>query len=205
MSVKAMNPMNPKRAFLAASVLAIVAGAPARGETPAQTIVQRMEPCFACHGRNGQSTTPLTPSLGAQPSFFALAQLFLFREGQRTNEIMAPNAKGLSDDDMRALADEIAKLPAPPAPSDGRDPVRFARGEAIASQNHCTSCHNPDFSGRDQMPRLRNQREDYLLKALRDFKSGKRVGYGMPVMADAVAVLKDSDLADLAHFLAYQP
>ena len=40
------------------------------------------EACFsACHGAGGASATPLTPSLGGQPSFFVLAQLFLFREG----------------------------------------------------------------------------------------------------------------------------
>jgi len=37
-------------------------------------------------------------------------------------------------------------------------------------------CHNPDFSGREPMPRLANQREEYLLKAMQDYRSGNRIG-----------------------------
>jgi cytochrome c553 len=65
-------------------------------------------------------------------------------------------------------------------------------------------CHNPDLSGRQQMPRLANQREDYLLKALRDYKRGTRIGYGA-AMSVELARLSDPDLVDLAHFLAYFP
>jgi cytochrome c553 len=51
------------------------------------------------------------------------------------------------------------------------------------------------------MPRLANQREDYLLKALRDYKAGVRVGYGNAAMPELVSQLRDADLQDLAHFL----
>ncbi len=54
------------------------------------------------------------------------------------------------------------------------------------------------------MPRLANQREDYLLKALRDYRSGQRIGYGSASMPEAVAGLGEPELADLAHFLAYR-
>ncbi|MGC2517760.1 MAG: c-type cytochrome [Burkholderiales bacterium] len=72
-------------------------------------------------------------------------------------------------------------------------------------QQHCTVCHNPDFSGREQMPRLANQREDYLLKAMRDYKSGARIGYGGASMSEELSGLDDADLAALAHFLAHLP
>jgi cytochrome c553 len=162
------------------------------------------EPCFtACHGANGVSATPLTPSLGGQPSFFVLAQLFLFREGRRDNELMNAAAKGLSDADLQALADRIAKLPPPPAPSGKPDAARFARGRAIAEKERCGNCHDADFSGHDNVPRLANQREDYLLKALRDYKKGARAGYGMAVMPETVSGLADAELQDIAHFLAH--
>ena len=162
------------------------------------------EPCFAaCHGASGVSTTPLTPSLGGQPSFFVLAQLFLFREGRRDNEQMNAAAKGLSDADLQALAELIARLPAPPAPSAKPDQSRFTRGRAIAEKERCGNCHNPDFSGHDNVPRLANQREDYLLKALRDYKKGVRTGYGMAVMPETVSGLTDVELQDVAHFLAH--
>ena len=159
--------------------------------------------CLACHGGGGVSQTPLTPSLGGQPSFFVIAQLFLFREGRRDSAAMNAAAKGLSDEDLRAFAELIARLPPPPPPAPKPDRTRFSRGRALAQDHRCATCHNPDFSGRENMPRLANQREDYLLKALRDYKSGARVGYGNAVMPETVSGLSDADLADVAHFLAH--
>jgi len=171
---------------------------------PAPVLGQRAEVCFTCHGKEGRSQLPLTPSLGGQPSFFVVAQLFLYRDGRRDNAAMTEAAKNLSNEDLRAFADLISKLPPPAPPPQAPDAKRFERGVAIVQQQHCMTCHNPDFSGREQMPRLANQREDYLLKALREYKSGKRLGYG-GAMASELSELKDADLVDLAYFLAYLP
>lgn len=165
---------------------------------------EKTEACLACHGKDGTSTVPLTPSLGAQPAFFVVAQLFLARDGRR-NKAPTPMdefAKGLSDDELRAYAELFAGLP-PPVPAGAPEGERFERGRRLAASRNCAVCHNPDFSGRDQMPRLAGQREDYLLKALRDYKAGLRVGYGSASMPEEVAHLSDAELADLAHFLAH--
>lgn len=162
-----------------------------------------MGACYACHGSNGQSQTPFTPSLGGQPAFFLVAQLFLFREGRRENaDAMTSAAKGLKDDDLRFLSEAIAKLPPPPPPAARADPALAARGAAVAAQRHCARCHEPDYSGHDNVPRVAHQREDYLLKALRDYRAGRRIGYGNAAMAETVAGLADGDLAALAHYLA---
>jgi cytochrome c553 len=186
----------------AAAALALAAAAPAFAQAPAQ----RAAACFACHGANGQSQLPLTPSLGGQPAFFVTAQLFLFRDGRRGEAppAMYEAAKPLSNDDLRAFGELIARLPPPPPPARAPDAARFARGRTLAQREHCLVCHNPDLSGGQQTPRLANQREDYLLKALRDYKRGVRIGYG-PAMATVLTGLADADLVDLAHFLAYFP
>jgi cytochrome c553 len=103
---------------------------------------------------------------------------------------------------LRAFSELIGKLPPPAPPVLAGDRVRSTRGRALALEHHGASCHSPDFSGREQMPRLANQREDYLLKAMRDYKSGARIGYGNAAMAEVVAGLGDADLQDLAHYLA---
>src|SRR3954465_1840354 len=90
----------------------------------------KAEVCFACHGTNGTSSTPLTPSLGAQPSFYVIAQLFLFREGRRENPLMIEQAKSLTDSDLRSLSSLIEKLPPPIAPGEEIDPARYQRGRA---------------------------------------------------------------------------
>lgn len=162
----------------------------------------KAEACLACHGAKGTSSTPLTPSLGGQPSFYLIAQLFLFREGRRDNALMIEQAKGLSDADLQALASLIEKLPAPRPPKETPDKARFQRGQAIVAKRHCTSCHGADFAGHNNVPRVANQREDYTLKALRDYRSGARIGYGNAVMPETVAGLSDAELSDLAYFLA---
>lgn len=159
--------------------------------------------CLACHGASGTSAVALTPSLGGQPSFYVIAQLFLFREGRRDNAVMIEQAKGLKDADLRALASLIEKLPAPTPPSGELDEARYQRGRELVQQRHCAGCHGADFSGGNNVPRVANQREDYTLKALRDYRSGTRVGYGNAVMPETVSGLGDRELSDLAYYLAW--
>lgn len=168
----------------------------------ADTFADRKQQCAACHGANGVSPTPATPSLGGKTELFVLYQLVAFREGQRKSEIMNEMMKGMSDDDLRAAAAFIAQMPPPPPPKEPGDPARMARGEALAKQNRCNICHAADYTGQDQVPRLRNQREDYLVKALRDFKTDKRFG-GRAEMNEVVYPLDDQAITDLAHFLAH--
>jgi cytochrome c553 len=166
----------------------------------AATLAERMQPCLACHGEKGQSENPEVPSLGAQPAPYALIQLYLFREKQRKVEVMVEYAKDLSDDDLRNFSDAIEKLMAP-HPADGGDAARMQRGYALIEQNHCNVCHQANLAGRDNVPRLAAQREDYLAKALREYKSNARVGYE-PVMLEVMRPLTDADIADLAYTIA---
>ena len=46
------------------------------------------------------------------------------------------------------------------------------------------------------MPRLAAQREDYLLKALRDYKAGQRPGYDA-TMDEVIRPITDADIVDL--------
>ena len=182
------------------ALLLLASAAPAA----AASFEERTATCLACHGPNGHSQIPETPSIGGQPAFFVVAQLFLFRRGARSNTAMSEVARTLTDDDLRAFAEWISKLPPPAPPPTPPDPERLARGRALAAQRPCASCHNPDFSGRDQMPRLAYQREEYLLTAMRGYRRGTRIGYG-GAMAEELVGLTDADLQDLAHFLAHLP
>jgi cytochrome c553 len=84
-----------------AAALALALAAPA----PAVPFEERAAQCLACHGPNGQSQVPDTPSIGGQPAFFVVAQLFLFRRGGRAAGPMSEVARMLTDDDLRAFAE----------------------------------------------------------------------------------------------------
>jgi cytochrome c553 len=167
----------------------------------AETLEERAVPCFACHGEHGQSEVENTPSLGGQQPAYALIQLFMFREKLRVFEPMNDMAKALTDDDLRTFSEFIGKLPKPAPPADAGDPARMQRAEGLAKQFHCNACHNPDFSGRDNVPRIANQREDYLAKTLREYKDNSRHGYD-GTMAEALQPVSPEQIADLAYFIA---
>jgi cytochrome c553 len=162
---------------------------------------ERTAACFACHGERGQSETENTPSLGAQQAPYLLIQLFMFREKLRAFEPMNEMTKPLTDDDLRTFSDFLATLPKPARPADAGDPARMQRAQALAQQHRCNSCHNTDFSGRDNVPRIANQREDYLAKTLGEYKDNSRHGYDGS-MADVMAQVTPEQIADLAYFLA---
>jgi cytochrome c553 len=167
----------------------------------AETIEQRAVTCFACHGEHGQSETENTPSLGAQQAPYALIQLFMFREKLRTFEPMNEMAKSFTDDDLQKFSDFLAKLPKPAPPADAGEPVRMQRGLALAQQNRCNSCHNADFSGKENVPRIANQREDYLAKTLSEYKDNSRHGYD-GTMADVMGSVSKEQIAELAYYIA---
>jgi cytochrome c553 len=167
----------------------------------AATVEERAVTCFACHGEHGQSEMENTPSLGGQQAPYALIQLFMFREKLRTFEPMNEMTKSFTDDDLRTFSDFIAKLPKPAPPADAGDPARMARGLALAQQNRCNSCHNADFSGKENVPRIANQREDYLAKTLGEYKDNSRHGYD-GTMADVMGAVTKEQIVDLAYFIA---
>jgi cytochrome c553 len=167
----------------------------------AETFAERVAPCLACHGEKGQSENPKIPSLGGQTAPYLLIQLYLFREKQRVVEIMNDITKTFTDDDLRTFSDFIAKLPPPQPTKDAPDDGRMQSGRALITQHRCNSCHNLDLAGRENIPHIANQREDYLAKTLREYKSNTRHGYD-GVMAEVLTPITDAQILDLAYYIA---
>lgn len=170
------------------------------GAAAAQSFKERMDVCLACHGENGTSQTEQTPSLGAQQPGFVVIQLYMFREKMRNVELMNEMAKDLTDDDLRAFSDYISKLPKPVALTDS-DPARMQRAAAIAQQHRCASCHNDNYAGRDSIPAIGGQREDYLARTMREYKDSTRRGYEA-TMTDLLGAISVEQIDDLAYYLA---
>jgi len=163
----------------------------------------KAQACVACHGQQGISSTENMPSLAGQPDGFIQWQLVYFRSKTRKNDIMGPIASTLKDVDIRELGAYFSSLSPPQPITDADlDPQRFAQGERVAQANRCSSCHGETYAGQQAVARIAHQREDYLLKALRDFHDGRRTGGGIAAMPDAVYALSDNDLQALAHYLS---
>ncbi len=183
------------------------AASPKRAATPSPAVVGAskapdIEPCLACHGDAARPGQPGVPAIAGQPKLFTQYQLFFFREGRRKNPEMNIVAKDMPDTDLVALSEAIEKLPPFKPVPEGADPDRYKRGGMLAAQLICQSCHNPDYSGREQMPRLAGQHEAFMVKAMQDYKAGVRVGT-QAAMAEVLAHVDEAGIADLAHYLRH--
>jgi cytochrome c553 len=75
------------------------------------------------------------------------------------------------------------------------------RAANLITQNRCNSCHGLDLAGQENVPRIANQREDFLVKTLREYRDNVRHGYD-GVMASVLASVNDAQIADLAYYIA---
>ena len=163
---------------------------------------QKAEMCAACHGENGISQTEDIPSLAGQPDQFIQWQLVFFRSGTRKNEQMQPIVEQLSNDDIRNLGAYFASLDPPKSLADD-NPDLSQKGAQAAVGRRCASCHSDTYAGTKAVARVAGQREEYLLKALHDYKSGVRSGGGMAAMAEVAFPLSEEEITALAHYLAH--
>jgi len=72
----------------------------------------RAASCAACHGAQGISVNPMYPSLAGQDESSLRSALLAYRDGERVNNLMSPQARALSDQDISLLAAYFAALPA---------------------------------------------------------------------------------------------
>ena len=196
-------PRRPDRALadwrlsfaLVAVALVCLAGA-ARGQS-----TERLALCAACHGAKGISASPQIPSLAAQPKQFVENQLVLIREGLREVPQMKGMLDGVPDTELSALASHFQALPAPGPATGPVQADRFQRGKDLARSALCGTCHLPDYSGRQQIPRLAGQHEVFLLDTMKQFRDHAGLGRDT-IMSASLLGINDAQLADLAHYFA---
>ena len=159
--------------------------------------------CAACHGAEGRSDIPGIPVLAGQHSLYAITQLFLFREGRRSNEAMVGMAKLMTDADLRGFSDFIGTLAplAAPVPAAQPDAARMKKGQVLAHEHKCVFCHGAELDGGQGVPRIGGQKEDYVRMTLHGYKSGDRPAYTR-AMPEALSQVPVEDLDLLAYYVA---
>jgi cytochrome c553 len=162
----------------------------------------KAEICAGCHGDNGISQTENIPSIAGQPDQYIQWQLVFFRAGSRKNEQMQPIVDEINNEDIRNLGAYFSQL-APPKGLEDNDPELSKKGAQAAAGRRCASCHTDSYAGTKAVARLAGQREEYLVKALHDYKTNLRVGGGVAAMADVAYSLSEEEITALAHYLAH--
>ena len=144
---------------------------------------------------------PMTPSLAGQPKVFIENQLVLIREGLREIPQMKGMLDKVTDPEIVALANYFSVQAPVKAPGTVNSEI-YLRGQETSRKMLCGTCHLPDYSGRQQIPRLAGQREDFLLYAMKQFRDHPGPGRDT-IMSASLYGLKDRDLTDLAHYLTH--
>jgi cytochrome c553 len=116
---------------------------------------------------------------------------------------MRPIVEDLSNEDIRNLGAYYASLPPMKGKAPDPNPEMSAAGAQAAVGRRCAACHTDSFAGTKATARIAGQREEYLIKALNEFKSGVRSGGGMAAMADVAYPLSEEEISALAHYLAH--
>jgi cytochrome c553 len=153
------------------------------------------ESCAGCHGEQGISATPTTPSLAGQDAEYLSAALLAYKDGQRSNETMKGLASGLDDSQIKNLAAYYAGLQ-PEAPK-VRKPLTTEEWV-----ERCERCHGLNGNSTNpRVPALAGQRADYLTKVLHAYRTGARKSTEMAAMSGD---LTENDIDNLAAHYAAQ-
>ncbi len=181
--------------------------ASAKGDAAkAQPIVTKV--CAACHGADGNSTSPAYPSLAGQQPEYLHKQLVEFKSGARRNAIMAPNVTNLSQDDMLNLAAYFASQTPKPRLAKNPDLVTeggkiYKGGNAGSGVPACASCHGPAGAGIPvQFPRLAGQHAKYTVSQLMNFRSGDRANDGGKMMQVIARKMTDQEMKAVAEYIS---
>jgi cytochrome c553 len=206
-----------KRTLLLAAVIASAlpaAAALAQAGKPdlakAKGIVDQV--CVACHGAEGNSPSPLNPSLAGMPAEYITLQLTHFKTGIRANAVMQGMASPLSADDMKLLglyfaAQKPKGLAAKDAALVKAGQKLYRGGDSATGVPACAACHSPDGAGIPKnYPRLAGQYPEYTYAQLKAFKSGERGAdkdgkdTNGRVMAAVAAKLTDAQMKAAAEY-----
>ncbi len=151
--------------------------------------------CAGCHGDQGVSSNPATPSLAGQDAQYLVAALRAYKNGTRADETMKALAASVDDNASKDIAAYYAALE-PQAPN-----IRPPQTTEEWAQK-CDRCHGLSGNSADpKIPALAAQRVEYLQTALRDFQTGARKSPEMHAMSD---VLSDDDIENLATYYSHQ-
>lgn len=203
---------------IAAGMAFALAAATAHAQPGAsgQAIVQKgndkgAAACVACHGADGAGNAEAGyPRLSMLNAEYMAAQLRAFQSGARSNPIMQPIAKALSEAEIKAVAEYYAEQSASVPPPAVKDPQLLQQGEQLATRGRwqetipaCVSCHGPGGSGvGTAFPALAGQHAGYIRSQIKASQKGQRKGDPNELMTTVAKRLSDAQIEAVAAYFA---
>ena len=165
--------------------------------------------CQGCHGADGNSYGPEWPHLAGQHSSYIIKQVKNFQSGSRTDPTMSAMVVGLVPKDIEDIAAYFSSksITAEAEKNDaaivltGRN--MYKGGSSYKGIPACAGCHGPNGVGNSPavFPSVAGQRVDYLIKTLKDFRSGARSNDPNSIMRNIAVKMSDNDIKAVATYI----
>jgi cytochrome c553 len=156
---------------------------------------------------DGNSLSPEWPNLAGQHSAYIERQLQAFKAGERKNDLMAPMAMILSDEDMADLAAYYAT-------QKGRggetEPSKLKLGQRVYRAGDvqrgviaCAGCHGPSGRGNPLAgyASIQGQHAPYVANQLRAYRDGSRATDPNQMMRNVAVLLSDEEIDAVASYV----
>lgn len=191
------------------------AESPKLGAGVQNTMVQRMQACVVCHGKEGRATNQgYFPRIAGKPSGYLYNQLQNFKSGLRKYEPMNHLVQHMSDGYLQDIAKYFAELdlPYPAARASGLTAVEQRTAEKLVRQGApergipaCISCHGQQMAGSlPAIPGLLTLPADYLVAQLGAWRTEQRKAKAPDCMADIARRLSLDEVSVMARWLSAQ-
>jgi sulfide dehydrogenase cytochrome subunit len=199
--------------FVSSLCLVIALTAAATINVSAADVLQLVEPCAGCHGKDGASTETDIPIIGGYSAPYITDSMVAFRGKERPceeTEIRSGPHKGektdmckiatdLSEADTKLVAEYFAGKPFVRAKQEF-DPAKAKEGKKLQSTK-CKKCHEDGGSSPDDDAGiLAGQWTPYIKQQFKDYTSGAR-----PMtkkMKAKFETLDETEKENLIHYFA---
>jgi len=165
--------------------------------------------CGGCHGVDGNSMVGNFPKLAGQGKNYLVKQIHDIKDGKRTVVEMTGMLSALSDQDIENLAAyfNAQTMSGGQAKKDlvEKGEVLYRAGNPSTKIAACTACHSPTGDGIElaKFPKLSGQHPEYVIKQLKNFRSGERNNDGDSRMMRSVAAhLSDREIEAVASYIS---
>jgi len=154
--------------------------------------------CHGCHGvPNYKNSFPnyTVPKLGGQNAQYIVGALTAYASGDRPHQTMHAQASTMSEQERADIAAYLQ--------NGSVKPGKQAVGTPPTAAQTCVACHGADGATtlEPAYPILAGQYADYIVHALRDYKSGKRKN---PIMAGIIGAVNEKDFEAIGKFFQQQ-
>lgn len=182
-----------------------------------QLMGKRVEPCMACHGKEGRAAADgYYPRIAGKPAGYLANQLVNFRDGRRQQyPLMTYLVQHLSTPYLHEMAEYFANqtLPYPPPQIVQAAPQVIERGRQLTVNGDparkipaCVACHGDKLTGvAPAIPGLLGLPRDYINAQFGAWREGRRRAAAPDCMHQLARQLTVEDISAASAYLASQP